>query len=197
MLSSMVEQGSEEWLAERRGIPTASGFSKILTGTGKPAASADAYMHTLLAEWLVGGEIESYQNDWMIRGIELESRARAEYEIEKGIEVQQVGFVRHATLDTGCSPDGLLDDGGLEIKSPAPQTHIKYLLGKKCPTEYIPQVQGSIWICERNYWDFMSYHPDMPRLLVRVDRDDEYIALLDTQLRKFLDKMMAKREQLR
>ena len=33
------EQGSEEWLAARLGIPTATGFENIVTATGKKSAS--------------------------------------------------------------------------------------------------------------------------------------------------------------
>ena len=34
------EQGTEEWLAARRGKPSASMFSKLITMTGKPSSSA-------------------------------------------------------------------------------------------------------------------------------------------------------------
>lgn len=193
------EQGTPEWFAARCGIPTASMFSKIITSQGKPvtASTTDTYMNTLLAEWLVAGQVESFQSDWMARGTELEPRARAFYELETGIEVEQVGFVKHDSLDVGGSPDGLSGDRGIEIKCPAPQTHVKYLLQQKCPADYVPQVQGSMWLCEKDRWDFLSYHPDMSPLLITVERDDAFIATLEELIVKFLEKLNSKREKLR
>lgn len=173
-------------------------FNKIITSQGKPvtASTTDTYMNTLLAEWLVSGQVESYQSEWMARGTELEPRARAFYELETGKEVKQVGFVKHDFLDVGGSPDGLSDTGGIEIKCPAPQTHVKYLLQQKCPADYIPQVQGSMWLCERDEWDFLSYHPDMSPLLITVTRDDAFIETLESLVTKFLEKMQQKRGKL-
>lgn len=173
-------------------------FNKIITSQGKPvtASTTDTYMNTLLAEWLVGGQVDNFTTQWMERGTELEPRARAFYELETGNEVEQVGFVRHGNIDTGCSPDGLMDSKGLEIKCPAPQTHVKYLLQQKCPADYVPQVQGSMWICERDEWDFISFEPNMKPLLLTVKRDEAFIKTLEELVIKFLDKMMEKRAKL-
>lgn len=190
------EQGSEEWFAARRGIPTASEFKSIFTSQGKVSASQSTYMYKLIAEWLMDKTPEAYTNEWMERGKELESEARAFYELRESEEVQEVGFV---TLDSGmagCSPDGLLKDGGLELKCPAPHTHVKYLLAGKCPAEYIPQVQGSMWICGALWWDFMSYHPDMPPLVVRVNRDQKFVDQLSAEVGVFTGKLFEKRQQL-
>ena len=32
-----------------------------------------------------------------------------------------------------------------------------------------------MWITGRKWWDFVSYHPEMDSLIVRVERDEEYI----------------------
>ena len=37
--------------------------------------------------------------------------------------------------------------------------HLKYLIDNKLPTEYKSQVQGGLYISEREYCDFISYHP--------------------------------------
>lgn len=190
------EQGTEEWFAARLGIPTASAFKNIYTSGGKASTSASVYAHKLIAERLMGYHPESYTNEAMERGIELEGEARGLYQFAQDEECRQVGFVTLDDGSTGCSPDGLIDSGGLEIKCPSPHVHVKYLLAGKCPAEYVPQVQGSIWICEADWWDFMSYHPDMQPLIVRVYRDDEYIAGLAAEIAKFNDKLASMREVL-
>jgi len=188
-----VEQGTEEWHAARMGVPTASQFAKILASTGKPSTQADGYRHTLLAERL-GVRAESYESDAMRRGTELEPEARETYEFVTGSAVEQAGFVLRNDGKVGCSPDGLIgDSGGLEIKCPLPATHISYLLRGKVPAKYIPQLQGCMYVCgpERQWWDFMSYCPGLEPLIVRVKRDEDYIAALDSALSGFLDQMEA------
>lgn len=190
------EQHSPEWFAARLGIPTASGFKSIISSTGKPSTSADTYLYKLLAEWVMGVPTQVEQTEWMARGNLLEGQARAFYEIETGRPVTEVGFIRHDEWDVGCSPDGLTDRGGLELKVPAPHTHIKYLLSGRCPAEYVPQVQGCMWLTNAKEWDFMSFHPDMEPLLVTVKRDNDFIKALETEVEKFLKKMHSKRQQL-
>lgn len=197
MLVEMIEQGSPEWFEARIGIPTASCFDKILSPTGKPSTQAGAYMNKLLAEWLTGKPTNSDSNEWMLRGSELEADARKLYEFSTDVEVGQVGIVyKDESRLVSCSPDGLTPDGGLEIKAPAPHTHVEYLLAGKIPTKYIPQVQGSMYITGRPHWDFMSYHPEMTPLIIRVERDEAYIKLLDSSLTGFIEKMLVKREKL-
>jgi len=174
------EQGSDEWIASRLGIPSASMFGKIITTQGKWSTQADAYINQLVAEKLTGEQTYVYQNEHMARGTELEPEARAMYEFIKEVEVSEVGFCLHDTLDAGCSPDGLIaEDGGLEIKCPAPATHVEYLKAGVLPSKYKQQVMGCLWITGREWWDFVSYHPTMKTLIVRVERDEEYIAALE------------------
>lgn len=195
MIVHDIPQYSDEWWAVRLGKPTASRFKDILTSTGKKAAGADAYMHLLLAEMMAGKPLESYTNQWMERGTELEPEARTYYELER-CAVDQVGFVTDDMGSVGCSPDGLTPNGGLEIKAPKAETHVKYMLAGKCPAEYYPQVQGSMWICERDSWDFMSYHPDLKPFLITVKRDDEYIKRLEESVDMFLESLHEKQARL-
>jgi len=193
-------QGSPEWLLARSSIPTASSFGEILTPTGKPTTGAKRpnYMNRLLAEYITGKPTESYCNDTMLRGLELEPQARDDYAFIKGCDPVEVGLVY---LDDrqliSCSPDAMVDDNGLwENKSPLAHTHVSYLLKQKLPTQYIPQVQGQMWVCDREYCDFQSYHPDMKNMLIRVYRDEDYIRSLKNAVDIFVDEMLEKREQL-
>jgi hypothetical protein len=87
--------------------------------------------------------------------------------------VVEVGLCLHDEFECGASPDGLVgDDGGLEIKCPLPHTHVSYLRAGDVTGKYIPQIQGCLWITGREWWDFMSYHPAMEDLIVRVYRDE-------------------------
>ena len=174
------EQGSEAWLEARLGCPSGSGFRKLINGSGNQSASSHGYINDLIAESVLGYSSPLDVTPWMQRGTDLEPEARSIYEFEKDLAVQQVGFCMHDSLACGIAPDGLVGlDGGLEIKCPKPSTHVKYLRSGKLPTEYIPQVMGCLWITEREWWDFMSYHPSMPSLLVRVYRDDVFIEKLE------------------
>jgi len=188
MLVSNFEQGSQEWLQSRLGKPTASNFGKLITPTGKPSTSAEGYINDLIAQKITGELPEFYTNAAMERGNELEPAAKALYEFINDVEVVEVGLCLHDTLDCGASPDGLIGvDGGIEIKCPLPHTHIAYLREGVVPSKYIPQIQGCLWITGREWWDFMSYHPAMEDLIVRVERDNEYIKKLADQVERAVD----------
>lgn len=179
------EQGTPEWLAARLGVPSASMFAKIVTTKGAWSTQADSYINQLVAEELTGETTSIYQNEHMIRGTELEPDARSLYELMTDVSVEEVGFCLHDTLKAGCSPDGLVgEDGGLEIKCPAPATHVEYLRGGVLPSKYKQQVMGCLWITGRQWWDFMSYHPNMKPLIVRVERDEEFISALEANVTK-------------
>ena len=181
-------QGTEEWHRCRLGIPTASNFDKLLTATGKPSTQATGYMDALLAEMIAGTPNEIEPTEWMIRGIEMEQEARDFYDFDTGNEVGEVGFV--LADGYGCSPDGLVGaDGLLEIKCPKRETQTGYLRVGKLPTKYIPQVQGQMWVCERDWCDFVSYCPKFPPLVLRIERDDKYISLLADRMAWFLEKL--------
>lgn len=172
-------QGSDEWLESRLGRPTASNFGKLITPTGKPSASAEGYINELIAQRITGEIPEFFKSEAMERGNELEPHAKASYEFTEDVEVVEVGLCLHDEFECGASPDGLIgEDGGIEIKCPLPHTHVAYLRAGEVPSKYIPQIQGCMWITGREWWDFMSYHPAMEDLIVRVHRDEAYIKKL-------------------
>ena len=179
-------QGTEKWLQARAGIPTASNFSKIITPTGKPSKSAESYMHSLIAERLLGHPLTEYVSFYMERGSQMEAEAVSCYEFLKDVETEAVGFVTNDAGTIGASPDRFVgDDGALEIKCPAPWTHVGYLLAKPVDKKYYPQLQGQLWVTERDWVDNESYCPGLPEALVRVDRDEEYISKLSATVTAF------------
>ena len=198
-----IIQGSDAWFAARLGKATASSFKKVLAKikTGE-AADRRNYRAQLVCERLTGRKADSYTNEAMRWGIEQEPFARIAYIAATGAIVQEVGFVDHPELMAGCSPDGLVsDDGLIEIKCPTQATHIETLKAQKIPSDHIPQVQGQIWITGRKWCDFISYHPEFPEglqlFVVRVQRDDEYIKELETEVSKFLAEVDAEVETLK
>lgn len=190
-------QGSPEWVAARLGIPTASQFSRILTPGGKPSSSAEPYMHALIAERLLGYPVVSADStDFMERGKALEPEAVRYYELQRDMEAQRVGFCLADDGRCGCSPDRLIGkDGGLEIKTPSAAVHVGYLLDD-IPKKFGPQVQGCLWITGREWWDVLSYNPELPPALVRVYRDEQHIHNLEAVLSAFCDVLDANHRDL-
>lgn len=94
MITLDVEQNSQEWFNARAGRPTASCFDQILTPkTMKPSAQAQKYLYTLAGERLAGCKAESFQSDWMRRGLEVEEEAKALFQMIRDVELRQVGLV--------------------------------------------------------------------------------------------------------
>lgn len=188
------EQGSVEWMEARRGIPTASAFSKILAkGEGK---TRRRYLLDLAAERLTGELTESYSNAHMERGHVLEPIARSMYAFQFDADPQLVGFIRCDDVSAGASPDSLLgNDGLLEIKTKLGALQLELLESDKVPSEHVAQIQGQIWISARDYCDFVSFWPKLPLFVKRVYRDDKYIDTLSQAVADFngeLDAIVAK-----
>lgn len=179
-----LEQGTPDWHALRN-RPTASRFGDLVTPAGKPSASAIGYIAELLAAYY-GNHKPFFVTDAMQNGTDREPAARDLYEIITGNTVEQVGFViaRDEPFAPGCSPDGLVgDDGGIEIKSPEPWTHMQTIIEGKMPSKYIAQTQGFLFVTGRQWVDFVSYCPLYPAqhqiFIERQYRDEKYIAALD------------------
>jgi putative phage-type endonuclease len=192
-----LEQNSQEWLDARKGCVTASAFSKIVTPSkGDKSKSSIGYMYELIAEKL-GASNESFSNEWTERGHDLEDMARSTFEFIKDLKVDEVGMIKTDCGNIGCSPDGLIgEDGGLEIKCPKASTHVKYLLEGKLPLEYKTQVMGSLMVSERDYWYFMSYHPELDPFILKVERDEEFISKMREHIESFISDMNKKMEVL-
>jgi len=195
----MIDQRSDEWFAARAGKITASRMHDVMTerergefksgprkGQQKPQPLALVnYAHQLAAERLTMKPRKQVKAAALAWGQTVEPAALAAYQAETGLIVTPAEFMTHPQYDfIGASPDFLVDnDGGGEIKSPeSSEVHLETLL-TGLPSEHIEQIQGGLWVTGRNWWDFVSYHPDFPpehRIYIqRVERDDEYIARLE------------------
>ena len=205
-------QGDSIWLQTRTGRITASEVADataMLKRKGKDGREAgdssavrETYKAALIAEIMTGRACENFVSKWMIRGTELEGEARAEYEIRNDVMVDTVGFIIHGSIDrSGASPDGLIGiNGGLEIKVPKIETHIKWMRAGVLPAEHEPQVMYNIDTAEREWWDFLSYCPEMPLHLqqfkVRAYRNDARIVELRSGVNQCLDEVDVMIEEL-
>jgi putative phage-type endonuclease len=198
------EQRSEAWVAARRGMLTASSLGDAFATTKSGSTSRRNLKLRIVLERLTNKSQESgYTNAAMERGVLLEPEARAAYEAESGLLVDEVGFIVHDELLTGASPDGLIgEDGGIEIKCPGAAAHLDYLKGE-IPTDYRLQIAHCLWLTGRAWWEFASFSPDFPeplRLKVRrLYAKDIDMAAHELNVRNFLtetDKELAEVQAL-
>lgn len=194
MIIIHCDQQDATWFAERRGIPTASRFSDIVTPTGKKREgySRELYIHELVAERMSGTIQPHYVSPSMERGTMLESEARAWYELKTGESVKQVGLVfQDEKRKWACSPDGLLENKGIEIKCPLRQTLVKYLLDGKPPGEHIIQMQASMWITGLQEWDYVLYtdEPNIPSVIWPIKRDEKFMQAFEESLPEFCNEV--------
>jgi len=191
-----VEQGTDAWHQLRLGKVTASRVADILarTKTG-PSASRQNYLIELALQRTTGIIAESYSNAAMEWGTQTEPQARVAYEVTTNNFVDQIAFVDHPSIAWfGCSPDGLVSDRGLvEIKCPNSATHWEYFKAKEPPKKYFIQMQAQIACTDRDWCDFISFDPRMPDrsqlLIVRVNRDQAFIAEMEEQVKQFLSEV--------
>jgi putative phage-type endonuclease len=191
-----MEQRTDEWFAARLGKVTASKVSDVVAKTKSGyGATRSTYMTDLAIERLTGNPTEFYANAAMQWGTDVEPQARAAYEFLNDAVVVEEGFIEHPSIPmSGASPDGMVNDEGmLEIKCPMSKTHYATLLSGKIAKKYIDQMQWQMACAGRQWCDFVSFDPRMPEGLdffcKRVDRDDEYIGELETEVSKFLEEL--------
>lgn len=196
-------QGSPEWFAERCGKVTASRIADVIAKgkSGGEAVSRANYRAQLVAERLTGKPADSYSNAAMEWGTDTEPYARMAYEARTGILVKEVGFIKHPTIGAaGASPDGLAEEGLVEIKCPNTATHIDYFLTGLPPAKYKPQMAWQCACTGRGWVDFVSYDPRLPEnmqlLVTRYEPEPEYIETLQGEVIRFLEEVEQLIEQL-
>lgn len=188
----MIEQRSDDWFEQRRGLATASRFGDVMAS--KTTAAYQGYISELAWERVTGMNWVTFTSKDMERGTELEPLARINYELETRNSVEEAEFVKHELLPAGASPDGLIgDDGLLEIKIPRLHNHLYTLRTGKAPAQYAWQIVGQQLMTGRTWTHFVSF-TDMlegpARLaIVEVKRDEDRIKKLEERLCEFLDEV--------
>ena len=189
-----MEQRSPEWYAARVGKVTASRVHDIVatTRSGGYTSGRKNYLAELTIERLTGAPAPSFQSLAMAYGIECEPEARAAYSFQADMDVEEVGFVPHPTIDAaGCSPDGYVGkDGLVEIKCPNTATMLEVLLGGKPDPAHVDQALFQMACTGRKWVDLATYDRRLPEPMrlhvLRIERDDKAIAKLDIEVVQFL-----------
>lgn len=195
-----LEQGTDEWRRHRCGVITASRAHEIIKpgrGKGGYSESRAAYTLELIAQvctGLIPEQSPFKQAEW---GHENEPLAREAYEAAELVSVNQCGLIyRDNSLRCAISPDGIMEDRGLEIKNPyTTQVHLQTLMNGEIKPEYITQCQFSMWLTGLERWDFCSYDHRMRgkasnRLcILPQSRDDETMRKFDIEIPKFIEDM--------
>ena len=198
----MEQRNDPAWWAARLGKVTASRVADVIakTKTGYGAGRAN-YAADLVVERLTGQKASSFTNAAMEWGTEQEPYAKAAYAAKTGILVEEVGFIDHPTVAmSGASPDGLAEEGLVEIKCANTATHLEYIFDGKPPQKYVTQMQWQMACAGKPWCDFVSYDPRLPErlqlLVVRVPRDDDYIKMLEQEVTTFLQELDDKLNKL-
>jgi hypothetical protein len=191
MIIHDVQQNTPEWLKLRMGIPTASEFDRIVTPGGKFSKSETSrkYAMKLATEKLLNRPLDSLEGlEWIDRGKELEPQAVSAFEFIEEVKLRKVGFMTSDDGRWGASPDMLIDgrNKGLEIKCPAPQILMGYLLDG-FEKKYHVQRQGQIFVGELDAVVMYAWHPEMPPAKEEFPRDDAMQKLLKDALEEFSD----------
>lgn len=202
-------QHSPEWYKARLGMLTGCKIREATKqrkrGEGDLAGRRKLKLQ-LLAEMLTGRTADNYVSAAMDWGTENEPRARAEYEVRKGVSVEPVGLLLHPVYKwAAASPDGWITPNGLlELKCPDTATHLAYLEANVVPAEYIPQIDWQMACAgpEIEYVDFGSFDPrieseDLQMFIIRRERDAKAIAELEESAIVFMDELTQLFEQIK
>lgn len=188
-----IEQRSDAWYDKRKGMPCTSGFKNIITPKGVPTTGERRrkYLHRLLAERLLGYNMDDkFENQWTLRGKELEPQAAEAFAKHYGVDLIDGCFITDDDETVGCSPDRIIGlsyedaTAGLEIKCLSPWEHLGYLL-EGPGTDFKQQVQGQLLVGEFDRMHFWSWHPQMPPVHIVTERDEPFIEKLAEELAFF------------
>jgi hypothetical protein len=187
-----LEQGTDEWLAARCGIVTASVVGQLITPkTIKPAINdtSRSLTATLAAERITGHVEPIQANAAMERGTLDEPYARDLYS-EHYAPVAEVGFMVRddSSFKIGYSPDGLVgDDGLIEIKSRNQKIQLSTILADEVPLGNMAQCQAGLLVSGREWIDYVSYCGGMPLYVKRVYPDVRWHLAIKEAVEAFED----------
>jgi len=189
----------EQWHEDRSVRITSSRFGDVIA---KPTTKRYRYYMEDIIDSLNGhSKIEKY-TPWFDHGREREDEAISFYEWETDHVVERFGvsnpkiFIHPKHPFIGCSPD-FLDgpDGGGEVKCHTSYKQFQESVRKGILTNYIPQVQGQLWILGKEWWNFVSYYRKQDKRLIHIYRvypDLEYHERLEKACLSFWDEIQEK-----
>lgn len=183
-------------------VPRSAGILQALDGKdpGDFTDAAKNYAFRLAVERISGDPLDEGFETWsMRRGRELEEDCRILHEQEIKGFVDLAGFITTDDKLFGCSADALIGDtGGGEYKCFVDPVKLRSIILFDDWSDVVDQVQGSLWLTGRKWWDMCLYCPALKNankhfVRKRVDRDEEYIYALEQDLIAF-EKMVSENE---
>jgi hypothetical protein len=193
-IRSGVSELQARVVAGYKNAPTSETVQRALAGekVGDLSELAKNYAFRVAFERISGEPMDEGYETWqMSRGHELEPEAREEHQILEGVLVERAGFVVTEDNVFGASADGLIGTkGGSEYKCFVSPASLRPVLLLNDIAEVTDQVQGCMWITGRDWWHLGFYCPALrainyPLHLVRIARDDNYIASMEADLLEF------------
>lgn len=182
-----------QWRKERLGMITGSNFGKLVVQTKdrkgytlSKGVTAENLIYKIAWERLLKqGDVSNglgrlnISSREMEHGLDYEGPAVKLYMERTGNHVDYVQQFIQKDDFIGGTPDGFIgEDGLIEVKAPwNGGNHLKSLLtGEIYNSDYIYQIQGYLWVTDRNWCDFITYDPDLIDELkiniIRVERDE-------------------------
>lgn len=205
--------GTEEWKNARRGLVTASRFGDVMTDPRSKAAkeagelsdTAKSYLMELVASTITGIDRVGGKSAAMERGVDMEADAIDAYAAMKFCTVETGRLLIWPKFGIAATPDGFVEDdeegpGIIEVKCPESKRHLETWFTREVPEDYIEQVQGQLWVSDRQWCDFISYDDRFPlamRLVViRVYRDEDAEQVLEAKVQDFAQRVRDKVAQV-
>ena len=127
------------------------------------------------------------ENAAMARGTAMESEARAKFESIMKCKVNPMRLFASDPEFLMASLDGIDKDGKIvvEIKC-GKASHLAARMGE-IPEHYYPQLQHQMYVAKVDHMHYFSYQSEDDWVLIRCDRNDEYIENLLKTERDFWD----------
>lgn len=173
------EKVLNDWQKQRLGKITCSRFGLVKKlKNGAWSETALSYVYDLIGEHLTGQPSETFEGSkataW---GNEHEAAALKAYTKRTGRKTKPGHFLhdRECKL-VGGTPDAFCGEKGLvEVKCPLTyKNHLRTVITRTVPDEYIDQVLGQMMLSGRDWCDFVSYDPRIKGrhglVIVRVRR---------------------------
>ena len=181
------EQRTEEWYTCRR-LHLSASNAKTIIANGK---GLETYCKELVTEFIAENVEETYTNEAMQRGIELEPVAREFANELFNKQFQEVGFCEYNNR-IGVSPDGVIfDDNGniaefIEIKCPNNNRFLEQYMTDKPFDEYIAQIQMQLYVTGASQCLYFVYNPNIkPYYYAKIITPD---AEIQEKLKKGLER---------
>lgn len=194
-------QGSEAWLAARRGVITGSrakdarDFKPLTVAEkkqgltrGEPSGKQTTYALDTARERAGGAPPKVFVNHYMRVGIEQEGPAREAFEAKTGELVLEAGFITTDDGRFGCSVDGFYgDDGIVEIKTMVSSNTLFQAFVQGDISEYVDQCNMVMWVTGRKFVKLVLWAPDLkqPLRIIDIPRNDDVINELERDLLQF------------